>query len=149
MANRCNTMPTAVPTKSKKEEHMMKKIIALMLVAILLSVTFALAASSQLSAASHGGYAQTGSIKKNNVGEPYVCINSMTNLDSGLYLYFRMRYSNGTAATPHYSFSGTGVRNVYYLDETIREDTDSSFFIRVQTQSDQTGTVTTNISWAP
>lgn len=119
------------------------------LVIILCVYTSALAASAQLSAASHGGYAQTGSVQKATAGNPTVSINSLTGLDNSLYLNFRIRYSNGTAATANYHFTGTGSRTVYYLNEDGYNAVGSSFFARVQTQSAQTGTVTIRISWKP
>ena len=129
----------------------MKKFIAftLMLVLILACLSPALAANNQLSAASHGGKARSGTVKKIRTGNPSITVNSITNLDDGLKFYFRMRYADGTRATNHYTFYQTGVRTVKYLTDDIRNDTDSSFFIRIQTYDEQTRTVTVNISWAP
>lgn len=139
--------------RSLKREggFLMKRIVALILVYILmlLSLSNAFAITSTLSPSGHGGTAQSGSYTKSSVGNPSVTINSLYYLEDGLYMYFRVRYSNGTAATPHYNFSGTGSRNVYYLNSTIYNDVGSSFFIRVQTQSSQVATLSTSISWIP
>ena len=109
----------------------------------------ALAANAELTAMSHGGTAQTGYVKKTKTGDPSVTINSLTGLQDTLLLNFRIRYSNGTAATSNYTFSGTGPRTVYYLNADGFNAVDSSFFARVQTQSAQTTSVTINFSWAP
>ena len=95
----------------------MKKFIAftLMLVLILACLAPAIAATAELTAMSHGGTAQTGYVKKTKTGDPSVTINSLTGLQDTLLLNFRIRYSNGTAATSNYTFSGTGPRTVYYL----------------------------------
>lgn len=96
----------------------MKKFIAftLMLVLILACLAPAIAATAELTAMSHGGTAQTGYVKKTKTGDPSVTINSLTGLQDTLLLNFRIRYSNGTAATSNYTFSGTGPRTVYYLN---------------------------------
>ena len=88
----------------------MKKFIAftLMLVLILACLAPAIAATAELTAMSHGGTAQTGYVKKTKTGDPSVTINSLTGLQDTLLLNFRIRYSNGTAATSNYTFSGTG-----------------------------------------
>lgn len=129
----------------------MKRIVAfaLLFVLVLACLAPALAANNQLSAASHGGKAQSGTVKKIRTGNPSITVNSITNLDDGLKFYFRVRYADGTRATNHYTFYQTGVRTVKYLTDDIRNDTDSSFFIRIQTYDEQTRTVTVNISWAP
>lgn len=129
----------------------MKRILAfaLMLVLVFACLAPALAANNQLSAASHGGTAQSGTVKKIRTGNPSITVNSINNLDDGLKFYFRVRYADGTRATNHYTFYQTGVRTVKYLTDDIRNDTDSSFFIRIQTYDEQTRTVTVNISWAP
>ena len=129
----------------------MKRIVAfaLLFVLVLACLAPALAANNQLSAASHGGKAQSGTVKKIRTGNPSITVNSITNLDDGLKFYFRVRYADGTRATNHYTFYQTGVRTVKYLTDDIRNDTDSSFFIRIQTYDEQTRTVTVNISCAP
>lgn len=129
----------------------MKKFIAftLMLVLILACLAPAIAATAELTAMSHGGTAQTGYVKKTKTGDPSVTINSLTGLQDTLLLNFRIRYSNGTAATSNYTFSGTGPRTVYYLNADGFNAVDSSFLARVQTQSAQTTSVTINFSWAP
>ena len=85
----------------------MKKFIAftLMLVLILACLAPAIAATAELTAMSHGGTAQTGYVKKTKTGDPSVTINSLTGLQDTLLLNFRIRYSNGTAATSNYTFS--------------------------------------------
>lgn len=129
----------------------MKKFIAftLMLILVLACLSPALAANAVLTAMSRGGTAQTGYVKKTKTGDPSVTINSLTGLQDTLLLNFRIRYSNGTAATSNYTFSGTGPRTVYYLNADGFNAVDSSFFARVQTQSAQTTSVTINFSWAP
>lgn len=99
----------------------MKKFIAftLMLVLILACLAPAIAATAELTAMSHGGTAQTGYVKKTKTGDPSVTINSLTGLQDTLLLNFRIRYSNGTAATSNYTFSGTGPRTVYYLNAMV------------------------------
>ncbi len=129
----------------------MKKFIAftLMLVLILACLSPALAANNQLSAASHGGKAQSGYVEKIKTGNPSITVNSINNLNEGLKFYFRVRYKDGTAATHHYDFDETGVRTVRYKNDDIRNDVGASFFIRIQTYKEQTSTLTVNISWAP
>lgn len=94
----------------------MKRLIAfaLMLVLVLACLAPALAANNQLSAASHGGKAQSGYVEKIKTGNPSVTVNSINNLNDGLCFYFRVRYKDGTAATHHYDFEETGVRTVRY-----------------------------------
>ena len=106
----------------------MKKFIAftLMLVLILACLAPAIAATAELTAMSHGGTAQTGYVKKTKTGDPSVTINSLTGLQDTLLLNFRIRYSNGTAATSNYTFSGTGPRTVYYLNADGFNAVDSS-----------------------
>ena len=129
----------------------MKRLIAcaLMLVLVLACLAPALAANNQLSAASHGGKAQSGYVEKIKTGNPSVTVNSINNLNDGLCFYFRVRYKDGTAATHHYDFEETGVRTVRYKNDDIRNDVGASFFIRIQTYKEQTSTLTVNISWAP
>lgn len=129
----------------------MKRIVAftLMLVLVLACLAPAIAANNQLSAASHGGKAQSGYVEKIKTGNPSVTVNSITNLDDGLCFYFRVRYADGTRATYHYKLKQTGVRTIRYMNDDIRNDLDASFFIRIQTYDEQTRTVTVNISWAP
>ena len=112
----------------------MKKFIAftLMLVLILACLSPALAANNQLSAASHGGKAQSGYVEKIKTGNPSITVNSINNLNEGLKFYFRVRYKDGTAATHHYDFDETGVRTVRYKNDDIRNDVGASFFIRIQ-----------------
>lgn len=64
----------------------MKRLIAfaLMLVLVLACLAPALAANNQLSAASHGGKAQSGTVKKIRTGNPSVTVNSINNLNDGL-----------------------------------------------------------------
>lgn len=137
--------------RMKRSTLYKKKFIAftLTLVLVLACITSALAANNQLSAASHGGYAQSGTVKKIRTGNPSVTVNSITNLDDGLCFYFRVRYADGTRATYHYKLKQTGVRTIRYMNDDIRNDLDASFFIRIQTYDEQTRTVTVNISWAP
>ena len=121
----------------------MKKFIAftLMLILVLACLAPALAANNQLSAASHGGKAQSGYVEKIKTGNPSITVNSINNLNEGLKFYFRVRYKDGTAET--------GVRTVRYKNDDIRNDVGASFFIRIQTYKEQTSTLTVNISWAP
>lgn len=108
----------------------MKRIVAftLMLVLVLACLAPAIAANNQLSAASHGGKAQSGYVEKIKTGNPSVTVNSINNLNDGLCFYFRVRYKDGTAATHHYDFEETGVRTVRYKNDDIRNDVGASFF---------------------
>ena len=129
----------------------MKRIVAftLMLVLVLACLAPALAATAQLSAASHGGFARSASVTKTSAGNPSASISSLTYLDDGLTVGVAIVYTSGARATNRCYMSSTGSCNLYYNTEEAFNATGTSFSVSFSTSSAQSRTVATIISWRP
>lgn len=129
----------------------MKRIVAfaLMLVLVLACLAPAIAATTVMSAAAHGGFARSASVTKNRTGNVSGSVNSVSNLDSGLSATLCAVSSSGSLATGYCSVSGTRSFTLYYTTDELRNTTGLSYSLQFAVPSTQTRTVTTNISWAP
>ena len=130
----------------------MERIVAftLMLILVLACLSPALAATAQLSAASHGGFARSASVTKNSAGNPSVTLSSLTNLDEGLTVRIAVIYANGTAATGYCYKSSTGSCPLYYSPSSGASDAvGTAFSVTFTANSAQSRTVSAIISWRP
>lgn len=130
----------------------MKKFFILFMVMLLVfsCITVANAAlNSTLVVPAAGGRTTSVTQKKNAAGNPSVEVKALHYLDDDLHMNFRIRTSSGTAATANYKFTSTGTKKIYYLNSDFYNDTTSSYKICVQTQSEQTTSVVTSITWTP
>ena len=130
----------------------MKKFIAftLMLILVLACLAPALAATAQLSAASHGGFTRSASVTKTVTGNPSVRLSSLTNLDEGLTVGIAVVYANGASATGYCYKSSTGSCPLYYSPSSGASDAvGTAFSVAFCTKSAQSRTVSAIISWRP
>ncbi len=133
----------------------MKKMKKFTFLLLLLLFTFGCASianaalNSTLVIPAAGGRTTSVTQKKTTTGNPSVDVKALHYLDSGLAMTFRIRTSEGTAASAHYTFYDAGVKKVYYLNSDFYNDTESSYKICVQTQSTQSRSVVTSITWTP
>ena len=130
----------------------MKKFIAftLMLILVLACLAPALAATAQLSAASHGGFTRSASVTKTVTGHPSVSLSSLTNLDENLTVGVAVVYANGNYATGFCYKDSTGTCPLYYSPSSGASDAvGSAFSVAFSANSAQSRTVSAIISWRP